>query len=167
MADIENNNGQLQDIKTQMKNLTTDCKNLHVSFEDKKLKVLELRASLGTGTGTDYTTSAWSNTTWNDTTETVNEWPVDDVTTTANTVEEVIPGVMKYRALYEFVARNQDEISFQPGDIILVTILKIHKYSKLIQRPENKIVFEIGTTCSECRTRMDGWRNQRSYWLVP
>ncbi|XP_076164152.1 dynamin associated protein 160 isoform X2 [Ptiloglossa arizonensis] len=120
MADIENNNGQLQDIKTQMKNLTTDCKNLHVSFEDKKLKVLELRASLGTGTGTDYTTSAWSNTTWNDTTETVNEWPVDDVTTTANTVEEVIPGVMKYRALYEFVARNQDEISFQPGDIILV-----------------------------------------------
>lgn len=27
---------------------------------------------------------------------------------------------VKYRALYEFVARNQDEITFQPGDIINV-----------------------------------------------
>ncbi|XP_054002399.1 intersectin-1 isoform X6 [Hylaeus anthracinus] len=116
MADIENNNGQLQDVKTQIKNLTTDCKNLHVSFEDKKLKVLELRGSTGT---TDYTTSAWGDTAWNDTTGVVNDWPVDDVPTT-NEVEEITPGVMKYRALYEFVARNQDEISFQPGDIILV-----------------------------------------------
>ncbi|XP_076618966.1 dynamin associated protein 160 isoform X3 [Colletes latitarsis] len=119
MADIENNNGQLQDIKTQIKNLATDCKNLHVTFEDKKLKVLELRGCGVAGTGTDYTTSAWSDTAWNDTTGTVNDWPVDDVTTT-NEVEETTPGVMKYRALYEFVARNQDEISFQPGDIILV-----------------------------------------------
>ncbi|XP_076392418.1 dynamin associated protein 160 isoform X5 [Megachile rotundata] len=121
MADIENNNGQLQDIKTQLTNLVSDCKNLYVTFEDKKLKVLELRASGGIGTGTDYTTSAWGDSAWNDTTEPVddNAWPVTDTTTT-NAVEETTPGVMKYRALYEFVARNQDEISFQPGDIILV-----------------------------------------------
>nr|XP_031841629.1 intersectin-1 isoform X3 [Nomia melanderi] len=120
MADIENNNGQLQDIKTQIQDLTTDCKNLYVSFEDKKLKVLELRAGGDTGGGTDYT-SAWNDNAWNDTTETANDntWPVSDTTTTTM-VEETTPGVMKYRALYEFVARNQDEISFQPGDIILV-----------------------------------------------
>ncbi|XP_076754423.1 dynamin associated protein 160 isoform X3 [Xylocopa sonorina] len=120
MADIENNNGQLQDIKTQMENLVTDCKNLYVTFEDKKLKVLELRASGGTVAGTDYT-SAWGDSAWNEAPATINEsaWPVSD-TTTANAVEETTPGVMKYRALYEFVARNQDEISFQPGDIILV-----------------------------------------------
>lgn len=29
---------------------------------------------------------------------------------------------MRYRALYEFVARNQDEISFQPGDTIMVNL---------------------------------------------
>ncbi|KAG9429821.1 intersectin-1 isoform X8 [Apis mellifera carnica] len=121
MADIENNNGQLQDIKTQLETLITDCKNLYVTFEDKKLKVLELRASNDTGAGTDYTTSAWDDSAWNDTSATINDstWPVND-TTTINTVEETTPGVMKYRALYEFVARNQDEISFQPGDIILV-----------------------------------------------
>ncbi|KOC60838.1 Intersectin-2 [Habropoda laboriosa] len=117
MADIENNNGQLEDIKTQMKNLVIDCKNLYVSFEDKKLKVLELKAS----GGADYTTSTWGDNAWNDTSTAVNDtaWPVNDTTTTA-TEEEATPGVMKYRALYEFVARNQDEISFQPGDIILV-----------------------------------------------
>ncbi|XP_076478469.1 dynamin associated protein 160 isoform X8 [Bombus vancouverensis nearcticus] len=121
MADIENNNGQLQDIKTQLETLVADCKNLYLTFEDKKLKVLELRASGGTGAGTDYTTSAWGDSGWNDTSAAVNDsaWPVNDATTT-NAVEETTPGVMKYRALYEFVARNQDEISFQPGDIILV-----------------------------------------------
>lgn len=123
MADIENNNGQLQDIKTQMETLVADCKNLYVTFEDKKLKVLELRASGGTGAGTDYTTSAWGDSAWNDTSTAVNDsaWPINDTTTT-ETVEETTPGVMKYRALYEFVARNQDEISFQPGDIILVLL---------------------------------------------
>lgn len=123
MADIENNNGQLQDIKTQLETLMADCKNLYLTFEDKKLKVLELRASGGTGAGTNYTTSAWGDSGWNDTSAAVNDsaWPVNDTTTT-NAVEETTPGVMKYRALYEFVARNQDEISFQPGDIILVLL---------------------------------------------
>lgn len=29
---------------------------------------------------------------------------------------------VKYRAVYEFVARNQDEISFQPGDTVMVSL---------------------------------------------
>ncbi|XP_076663199.1 dynamin associated protein 160 isoform X5 [Andrena cerasifolii] len=120
VADIENNNGQLQDIKTQMMNLAADCKNLYVTFEDRRLKVLEIRAGAGTGVTTDYT-SAWGDSAWNDNTPAVNDndWPVSD---TAATIaeEETTPGAMKYRALYEFVARNQDEISFQPGDIIMV-----------------------------------------------
>lgn len=31
-------------------------------------------------------------------------------------------GATKYRALFEFEARNEDELSFQPGDIIKVTV---------------------------------------------
>nr|XP_050859966.1 intersectin-1 isoform X7 [Vespula vulgaris] len=122
MSDIENNNGQLEDIKTQMKNLAADCKKLYVTFEEKKTKVLELRASIGTGVATDYTTSAWGDNAWGDTGTTINDndWPVNDTAIITNTTEKPNAGVMKYRALYEFVARNQDEISFQPGDIILV-----------------------------------------------
>ncbi|XP_014616737.1 PREDICTED: intersectin-1 isoform X1 [Polistes canadensis] len=122
MTDIENNNGQLEDIKTQMKNLIADCKKLYITFEDKKTKVLELRVSNGTGAATDYTASAWGDDSWGDT-ETIvrdNDWPVNDTAIITNTTEKPNAEVMKYRALYEFVARNQDEISFQPGDIILV-----------------------------------------------
>jgi hypothetical protein len=31
--------------------------------------------------------------------------------------------LLKYRALYEFVARNSDELSFQPGDVIMVSFI--------------------------------------------
>ena len=31
--------------------------------------------------------------------------------------------MLKYRALYEFVARNSDELSFQPGDVIMVSFI--------------------------------------------
>lgn len=31
--------------------------------------------------------------------------------------------LLKYRAIYEFVARNSDELSFQPGDVIMVSFI--------------------------------------------
>ena len=117
MADIENNNGQLEEVKTQMKNLLADCKTLYTNFSDKKSQVLQLKG----GARGSYSTAAWGDSAWGNS-ESVDEttWPVDDaaqVESTPDTSE-----VVKYRALYEFRARNQDEISFQPGDIILVSI---------------------------------------------
>ncbi|XP_025153688.1 intersectin-2 isoform X3 [Harpegnathos saltator] len=122
MSDIENNNAQLEDIKTQMKNLVTDCKQLYVTFDEKKKKVLELRASSGNVSSADFATATWGDSGWDDAPTVAGgdtPWLVSDSTT--NSVDETaVTGVTKYRALYEFVARNQDEISFQPGDIILV-----------------------------------------------
>lgn len=68
-------------------------------------------------------TSAW---------DTANSWPVHD-TSAAAVVETVVPsediktppGYVKYRAIYEFSARNADEITFQPGDIVMVSILSL------------------------------------------
>jgi len=116
MSDIENNNAQLEDIKTQMKNLIVDCKQLNITFDEKKKKVIELRSG-NNASAADFATSAWSDSGWGDAPSDT-AWPVND--TTASSVNEAVVGVRKYRALYEFVARNQDEISFQPGDIILV-----------------------------------------------
>lgn len=123
MSDIENNNAQLEDIKTQMKNLATDCKQLYVTFDEKKQKVLELRGNAGNVSAADFATSAWGDNAWADAPAIASDaaWPVDDTVAVTESLSEVsISGVRKYRALYEFVARNQDEISFQPGDIILV-----------------------------------------------
>lgn len=73
------------------------------------------------GSRTQDYNAAWKDTNSWDVPATAEEWPVDNWGTTAP-VEELAPtGSTRYRALYEFVARNQDEISFQPGDIILVS----------------------------------------------
>lgn len=116
MSDIENNNGQLEEVKTQMKNLVADCKTLYTNFSDKKSQVLQLKG----GPRGSYSSAAWGDTTWGNS-ESVDEttWPAD--TAPIESTQDT-SGVIKYRALYEFRARNQDEISFQPGDIILVSI---------------------------------------------
>ncbi|KAG5322021.1 ITSN1 protein, partial [Acromyrmex heyeri] len=118
MSDIENNNTQLEDIKTQMKNLVVDCKQLYVTFDEKKQKVIELRSDSNVSAA-DFATSAWGDSGWGDAPASDTAWPVNDTTASPEN-EAAVVGVRKYRALYEFVARNQDEISFQPGDIILV-----------------------------------------------
>lgn len=57
-------------------------------------------------------TNSWS-TPAQDTTQEIAQPVADDIVAPA--------GFMKYRALYEFEARNSDEISFQPGDIVMVS----------------------------------------------
>lgn len=54
-----------------------------------------------------------------------NTWAVDTIPPVSAEVvpaAEVTtpPGYEKYRAIYEFYARNADEISFQPGDFVMV-----------------------------------------------
>lgn len=124
MTDITNNNRQLDEVRNRMQTLTLECKQLYNTFDNKRLKILELRQAVENSGGVDYTNAAWTESAWESTdvqeTAASNEaaWPVDDTTTN---VEDVPTGVVKYRALYEFVARNDEEISFQPGDIILVS----------------------------------------------
>ncbi|KAJ8949979.1 hypothetical protein NQ318_002388 [Aromia moschata] len=89
-------------------------------MREKKSTVQEMKNS---NRSNDF--DAWkSNDAWgSDTPEAATDWPTDNWATTATSElsdTTPIPGIIKYRALYEFVARNNDEISFQPGDIINV-----------------------------------------------
>ncbi|CAH2006415.1 unnamed protein product [Acanthoscelides obtectus] len=116
-ADIENNNTQYMDLQTEMNNLVNDCKQLYATYETKHNVILEMKDS----SRNDY--SAWkSNDAWSDHVEAKPEWPTDNWPVQKSSISEIaaIPGNVRYRALYEFVARNADEISFQPGDIINV-----------------------------------------------
>ncbi|XP_050500255.1 intersectin-1-like isoform X2 [Diabrotica virgifera virgifera] len=115
MADIENNNTQLKDLQTELKNLVNECEQLYSVYEVKRNTILDMKNS-----GKPNEMNAWQSTdAWgsNDN-ETSSDWPVDNWA--ASTDVSTLPGLVKYRALYEFVARNNDEISFQPGDIINV-----------------------------------------------
>ncbi|KAF5279390.1 hypothetical protein FQA39_LY05500 [Lamprigera yunnana] len=120
MNDIENNNSQLTDLRSQLTCLLTDCESLYKAYEGKRDKVLEMKNATKT---IDYN-SAWKNDADWDTAPTNDAWPVDDWGSSkpTETKETILAVATKYKALYEFVARNTDEISFQPGDIINVPI---------------------------------------------
>ena len=75
-----------------------------------------LRATGGGGAG-GGNSQGWSNNSWSETSSS-NAWPTVD--SSGQPEDNIDPLHTRYRALYEFVGRNQDEVSFQPGDIILV-----------------------------------------------
>ncbi|XP_065160133.1 intersectin-1 isoform X4 [Atheta coriaria] len=128
MSDIENNNSQLTELKGELTKLVSECEDLYSVYEQKKTTVLGMK---GSTKANDYS-SAWGNdTSWGSTTtapSAANEWPAQDSwATTATPVATAVAteapaGSVRYRALYEFSARNNDEISFQPGDIINVPL---------------------------------------------
>lgn len=68
----------------------------------------------GVHTSTPHSSSTTTPTT---TTSTIHPEP-----TATAAVEPAAGGALRYRALYQFDARNHDELSFMPGDIITVTM---------------------------------------------
>ncbi|KAK9738834.1 Variant SH3 domain [Popillia japonica] len=117
MTDIENNNSHLTDLKTQLAALVNECEGLYTVYEEKRSKVLELKTA---SKSLDYST-AWKDSGGGDWGETQADWPVDSWGTEATpAVTETSPAVEIL--IYAFEGRNSDEISFQPGDIIMVPL---------------------------------------------
>ncbi|XP_018567623.1 intersectin-1 isoform X2 [Anoplophora glabripennis] len=121
LSDIDNNNSQLAELQNQLKSLVAECEQLYGVYDQKRNTVLEMKnANRTSGFDAWKTTDAWGSSA----TEAAVEWPVDNWATSTEPTEPIetaaMPGIVKYRALYEFLARNNDEISFQPGDIINV-----------------------------------------------
>ncbi|XP_023246440.1 intersectin-1 isoform X2 [Copidosoma floridanum] len=116
--EMENSNNQLEEIQKDQQTLLENCMDLNKKFEEKKAIVLEMRQKTNPAS---FTTSTWGEDAWGDTAGDVDidAWPSDD-TAVSQAEKADVSGTRKYRALYEFVARNQDEISFQPGDVINV-----------------------------------------------
>lgn len=135
MTDMENNNSQLSDLKSQLNTLLSECEGLYSVYEEKKNKIFEMKGVSITGQ-VDYSAG------WGKEPDNIGysggaeSWPAEEqwVTTTATpeAVANSTPpptGTAKYRALYEFVARNNDEISFQPGDIVYVSLSVTKSFS--------------------------------------
>ena len=98
-----------------MTSLARLCQQSHQTYVKKREEVLLLRATGGKQ-------KSWGNDAW---AESSNSWPVSSATSSAAVDDTSKSGLTRYRALYEFVARNGDEISFQPGDIILVSFSSV------------------------------------------
>lgn len=123
-SDISTNTEQLTELKTQLGDLIKDCETIYSTYDIERSQVIELKNNRKN----ESMTSAW---------DTANSWPADEPEITAvkqNVAAAAAPisgsggttttysGYEKYRAIYEFYARNADEITFQPGDIVMVPI---------------------------------------------
>lgn len=119
MTDIENNNSQLKELQNDMKSLVMECENLYSVYDQKRNTILEMKNA-----NKMNDLDAWKNNdAWGDSGGGT-DWPADNWGASAPAEKETsaaVAGSIRYRALYEFVARNNDEISFQPGDIINVS----------------------------------------------
>ncbi|GFY53570.1 intersectin-1 [Trichonephila inaurata madagascariensis] len=110
--DIEINNSQIQDLKEKLKDISENYKNLFAQYEQRKEIFLAEKKANEVQNGFVEKKADSFETTWNQN-DTAN-W--NDTSVPADTSKSVV----KYRILYAFEARNEDELSVMPGDIVLV-----------------------------------------------
>lgn len=117
MSDITMNDAQLNEVKINLKDLIAACEYLYLEYETPRNQVIEMKNNRK---NESYTSS------WGDSgTVASDAWPAlptKNETTAATSLSglSATGSYAPYRALYEFFARNEDEISFQSGDIIMV-----------------------------------------------
>ncbi|XP_037915004.1 intersectin-1 isoform X2 [Hermetia illucens] len=118
-TDIDSNNVQMTELKAELETLIEKCEELYKTYDQHRTQVLELKNNKKN----ESYNAAWETA--------ANAWPTEpEVTTNNMNVSYAEPaheipnheGYIKHRAIYEFNARNPDEISFQPGDIVYVPI---------------------------------------------
>jgi intersectin len=127
-GDINTNTEQLTEVKEELATLIKSCEELYGEYDMQRIQVLELKHNRKNVS----MTSAW---------DTSNSWGADEPTTVSKTATtnyaDTTPtaavatvatpaatpaGFVKYRAIFEFQARNEDEITFNPGDIVMVPL---------------------------------------------
>ncbi|XP_050533281.1 intersectin-1 isoform X2 [Daktulosphaira vitifoliae] len=106
--DVENNNGTLDQLKKQLTKLIDECEKIYPNYVEKTQKVMDMKKTK------IKEMSSWGDDAWN-------VAPTTDWGSETSQSQES-SAFKNCRALYEFVARNSDELSFQPGDIIMVPI---------------------------------------------
>lgn len=110
-TDCTTNDEQLIDLKSQLKELIDTCEEIYTDYDQQRIQLMEMKNNQKN----QSMTSAWDST---------NAWPTETATTASNvtSANKSYDGYVKYRAIYEFFARNEDEITFQPGDIVMVPL---------------------------------------------
>ncbi|XP_075153017.1 dynamin associated protein 160 isoform X2 [Haematobia irritans] len=127
--DINSHDLQVTEVKGELSELIKKCEELYADYDKQRTQILEMKYNKKnenvTATSTWDTSSAWGATT----TSSIDQYGITNDNSTAPAMENAVDtsgpapeGFVKYKAVYEFSARNADEISFVPGDIILVPL---------------------------------------------
>ncbi|XP_013099385.1 intersectin-1 isoform X2 [Stomoxys calcitrans] len=127
--DINSHDLQVTEVKGELSDLINKCEELYADYDKQRTQILEMKYNKKnenvTATSAWDTGSAWGATT----TSSIDQYGITNDNSTAQTMENAVDtsgpapeGFVKYKAVYEFSARNADEISFVPGDIIFVPL---------------------------------------------
>ncbi|XP_017853853.1 intersectin-1 isoform X1 [Drosophila busckii] len=139
--DLNSNDVTMTELKGELSALIAKCEELYKEYDVERTSVLELKynrkneaASISASSAWD-TGSAWGSTAAASVPAAVDAYSsyglasessaavAETAGAAAAAVDDSGPapeGFVKYRAVYEFTARNAEEITFVPGDIILV-----------------------------------------------
>lgn len=134
--DLNSNDISMKELKAELSALITKCEDLYKEYDVERTSVLELKYNRKNEAATISATSAWdTGSAWGSTAASVpaavdayGGYGLSNDTAAAETAAAVDlsgpapEGFVKYRAVYEFNARNAEEITFVPGDIILVPL---------------------------------------------
>ncbi|XP_032583301.1 intersectin-1 isoform X4 [Drosophila sechellia] len=127
--DINTNDVQMSELKAELSALITKCEDLYKEYDVQRTSVLELKYNRKNETSVSSAWDTGSSSAWEQTGTTV----TDPYAVASNDISSLAPaavdlggpapeGFVKYQAVYEFNARNAEEITFVPGDIILVPL---------------------------------------------
>ncbi|KAL1459615.1 hypothetical protein WDU94_011579 [Cyamophila willieti] len=101
--DLESNNTTLDEMKKTLSTMMTESEKLYAVYAEKRNLILDMKGSARA------VANSWGDNAWSE--------------TPPNSANDVaVSEYRRYRAIYEFVSRNGDELSFQPGDIIMVPV---------------------------------------------
>ncbi|XP_037882780.1 intersectin-1 isoform X1 [Glossina fuscipes] len=130
--DINSHDLTVTEVKGELGALINKCEELYSDYDAQRTHVLEMKYNKKnenvSATSAWDTGSAWGTTTTTSidqyglSNDNTNELTAETIVNAVDTSEPAPEGFVKYRAVYEFSARNADEISFMPGDIILVPL---------------------------------------------
>lgn len=114
-TDVNANAEQLKEAKAQLQALFDNCEEIYALYVSHRNQVTELKNNKKN----DSLTSAWDSAPAVQQDSWSTSAPPPPPTATTNDITPKA-GYATYRAIYEFYARNSDEITFQPGDIVMV-----------------------------------------------
>ena len=123
--DIVTHTNELKDLKTQLNDLIATCEDLYSIYEVQRSQVLELKEKKAA----EALNAKWDDSAWDEApaaatvATTVSSAAATNGGGSSGMAAVVMGGdYVNYRAIYAFEARNSDELSFEPGDIIMVPV---------------------------------------------
>lgn len=185
--DINSHDVTVSEVKTELNDLITKCEELYADYDKQRTQVLEMKynkknENVTAATSAWDTGSAWGTTTTSSidqygglSNDNVANLTAEHVANAVDTSGPAPEGFVKYRAVYEFSARNADEISFVPGDVIFVPLEQNAEPGWLAGEinghtgwfPETyveKMEDELGTAASQDYTVQDSYNdNSQQY----